>query len=87
MRPVLARSAIGATLAVHVGFSYGRHLETGWLRDAYPRYYLPLLPVFAAACVSVVEGLRSAPARARLAGMLILLALAYGGLQRLAATL
>ena len=77
--------AVGATLAVHIGFSYQRHLETGWLRDAYPRYYLPLLPVFAAACVLVIEELRTPRARAGLAGALILLALAYGGLHRLAA--
>jgi hypothetical protein len=34
--------ALAATFAVHVWYSYCRYAATGWLMDAYPRYYLPL---------------------------------------------
>jgi hypothetical protein len=37
--------ALAATFALHVVYSYQRHLATGWLMDAYPRYYLPLMAV------------------------------------------
>jgi hypothetical protein len=36
--------AFVCTFAVHIWFSYQRHLATGWLMDAYPRYYLPIAP-------------------------------------------
>jgi hypothetical protein len=42
--------ALGAVMAIHLGFTFERHLETGWLKGIYPRYYFPLLPVFSAAC-------------------------------------
>ena len=48
--------ALAATFAIHVTYSYGRHLSTGWMMDAYPRYYLPL----AASCGS--PGSRCSPA-------------------------
>jgi hypothetical protein len=44
-------AAIAATLAVHIGFSYQRHLANGWMMDAYPRYYLPLIAVVPLACL------------------------------------
>jgi hypothetical protein len=34
--------ATAATFVVHIVFSYQRHLATGWMLDAYPRYYLPV---------------------------------------------
>ena len=37
--------ALAATFALHVGYSYERHVATGWLMDAYPRYYLPLAAI------------------------------------------
>ncbi len=50
-------SAIVLTLAIHIAFSYHRHLQTGWQMDAYPRYYLPLIaiiPIAALAASSAV---------------------------------
>ena len=41
-----ARAALAATaltLALHLGFSYQRHLHYGWQPELYPRYYFPLL--------------------------------------------
>ena len=38
-------TALAVTLAIHIGFSYERHLQTGWMMDAYPRYYLPLIAI------------------------------------------
>jgi len=46
--------AIGATFAIHVTYSYGRYVATGWLMDAYPRYYLPLIAIVPLACLSLV---------------------------------
>jgi hypothetical protein len=46
--------AIGATFAIHVGYSYGRYAATGWLMDAYPRYYLPLIAIVPLACLSLL---------------------------------
>jgi hypothetical protein len=45
VQPV-ARAAViatGLTLALHLGFSYQRHLRYGWQPELYPRYYFPLL--------------------------------------------
>ena len=72
--------AIAATLVIHIGFSYQRHVETGWLKGIYPRYYLPLLPVFPAACALVIDRLCSARVGVWLSRTLILSALAYAAL-------
>ena len=56
--------AIGATFAIHVVYSYGRHLATGWLMDAYPRYYLPL------AAIVPLAACRCSPRSRRRAGAL-----------------
>ena len=45
--------ALAATFAIHVTYSYGRHLATGWLMDAYPRYYLPLAAIVPLAGLSL----------------------------------
>ncbi len=42
--------ALAVVMAIHLGFAFERHLETGWLKGIYPRYYFPLLPVVPAAC-------------------------------------
>ena len=47
--------AIAATLACNILFSYGRHLSTGWMMDAYPRYYLPLAAVVPLAGLSLLS--------------------------------
>ena len=42
----IARAALAATaltLALHLAFSYQRHLHYGWQPELYPRYYFPLL--------------------------------------------
>jgi hypothetical protein len=42
----IARAAVIATvltLALHLGFSWQRHLRYGWQPELYPRYYFPLL--------------------------------------------
>jgi len=46
--------AIAATFAIHVAYSYGRYVATGWLMDAYPRYYLSLIAIVPLACLSLL---------------------------------
>jgi hypothetical protein len=50
--------AIAVTFAIHVDFSYGRHLATGWLMDAYPRYYLPLTAIMPLAGLSLYRAIK-----------------------------
>ncbi len=47
--------AIAATLTCNILFSYGRHLSSGWMMDAYPRYYLPLAAVVPLAGLSLLS--------------------------------
>jgi hypothetical protein len=63
--------AIAATLACNILFSYGRHLSTGWMMDAYPRYYLPLIAVVPLACLSLLASVEQPRRRAVLLGLLI----------------
>ncbi len=49
--------AFALTFAAHIGFSYQRHLATGWLMDAYPRYYLPIAPFVPLAALSAAGAL------------------------------
>jgi hypothetical protein len=63
--------AIGATLVVHVAYSYGRYAATGWLMDAYPRYYLPLAAVAPLACLSLLGAIEAPRWRTALLGFLI----------------
>jgi len=51
--------ALAATFAVHVIYSYGRHLSTGWLMDAYPRYYLPLAAIVPLAGLSLLAAVEA----------------------------
>ncbi len=64
-------AAIAATFAIHVVYSYGRHLATGWLMDAYPRYYLPLAAIVPLAALSLVAGIANPRWRSVLLGFLI----------------
>jgi hypothetical protein len=50
--------AVGVMFAVHMSFSYQRHLETGWMLDAYPRYYFPMLGVLP---LAMARALQSSP--------------------------
>ena len=50
--------AVTAMFAVHITFSYQRHLQTGWMLDAYPRYYFPMLGLLP---LAVIVALRNLP--------------------------
>lgn len=50
-------AALAVTLACHLWFSYQRHLATGWMMDAYPRYYLPIAPFLPLAGLSAASAL------------------------------
>jgi hypothetical protein len=63
--------AIAATLAVHVTYSYGRYAATGWLMDAYPRYYLPLIAIVPLACLSLLSAIETPRRRSALLAFLI----------------
>jgi hypothetical protein len=63
--------ALATTFAIHITYSYGRHLATGWLMDAYPRYYLPLAAIVPLACLSVVAAIDSPRWRGALLAFLI----------------
>jgi len=64
-------TAIAATFAMHLTYSYGRYAATGWLMDAYPRYYLPLAAIVPLAGLSLVAGIESARWRGALLGFFI----------------
>jgi hypothetical protein len=63
--------ALAATFAVHIGYSYQRHLATGWLMDAYPRYYLPLIAIVPLAGLSLVAAVGQPRWRAALLAFLM----------------
>jgi hypothetical protein len=63
--------AIVAMFAIHVTYSYGRHLATGWLMDAYPRYYLPLAAIVPLAGLSLLADIKAPRRRAALLVFLI----------------
>ncbi len=68
---VAGATAIAATLACHMAFSYSRHLATGWMMDAYPRYYLPLAVVFPLAGISLLSAVDRPRWRSALIAFLI----------------
>jgi hypothetical protein len=63
--------SIAGTFAVHVTYSYGRHLATGWMMDAYPRYYLPLAVIVPLASLSLLAAIERPRLRTALVGFLI----------------
>jgi hypothetical protein len=63
--------ALVATFAIHVTYSYGRHVATGWLMDAYPRYYLPLAAIVPLATLSLLAAVAAPRWRAALLAFLI----------------
>ena len=63
--------ALAATFAVHVVYSYGRYVATGWLMDAYPRYYLPMAAIVPLACLSLLAAIESPRWRGALLGFLV----------------
>ncbi|MGD0333072.1 MAG: hypothetical protein ABSA90_07420 [Xanthobacteraceae bacterium] len=63
--------ALVATFAIHVGYSYSRHLAIGWLLDAYPRYYLPLAAIVPLAGLSLIAEVEAPRWRTGLLAFLI----------------
>lgn len=63
--------AIAVALAAHIAFSYRHHLATGWMLEAYPRYYLPLAAILPLAGLSLLAAVREPRARNALLGFLI----------------
>lgn len=63
--------ALAATLAIHIRFSYGHYLATGWPMEAYPRYYLPLAAIVPLACISLAAAIRVPQGRVALLMFLI----------------
>lgn len=71
-------AAILATFIVHLVFSYARHVETGWLMDAYPRYYLPLILIVPLSTLVLVRRVASHRVRHALVGFLVAAPVAFG---------
>lgn len=55
---VACAAAFVLTFTCHLWFSFQRHLATGWMMDAYPRYYLPIAAFVPLAGLSAASGLR-----------------------------
>ena len=55
--------SIALTLAIHIAFSYRRHLQWGWMMDAYPRYYLPLIAIVPMAALALASAIGSSRLR------------------------
>jgi hypothetical protein len=68
---IAGAAAFAATFVVHVSYSYGRYVATGWLMDAYPRYYLPLAAIVPLACLSLLAAIESARWRSGLLALFI----------------
>ena len=56
---IAGAAALALTFALHVRHSYADHLATGWLMEAYPRYYLPLAAIVPLAGLSLAGAVRS----------------------------
>jgi hypothetical protein len=65
-------AAIAATFACHLIYSYGNHLATGWMMEAYPRYYLPLAAIVPLAGLSLLPAMRVPRWRMALLAFLIM---------------
>jgi hypothetical protein len=63
--------ALALTFALHVRHSYADHLATGWLMEAYPRYYLPLAAIVPLAGLSLAVAIQSPRWHAGLLAFLI----------------
>lgn len=62
---------IMATFTIHLTYSYGRHVATGWLMEAYPRYYLPLAAIIPLATISLLAAIERPRLRVALTSFLI----------------
>jgi len=61
-----------ATFIIHIAFSYRRHLDFGWMMDAYPRYYLPLIAVVPLAGLSLLDAVTHQRVRHALIGFYVI---------------
>ena len=71
-------AAFASTLAVHIAFSYQRHLQTGWMMDAYPRYYLPLIAIVPMAALAGSSAIPSIRLRGALVCFLVVAPIVFG---------
>ena len=74
---VAGMAALALTLAIHIGFSYQRHLQTGWMMDAYPRYYLPLIAIVPMAALAGCSAVRNSRLRQGLVAFLVAAPIAF----------
>jgi hypothetical protein len=63
--------SLAVTFVLHVRHGYADHLATGWLEEAYPRYYLPLVAIVPLAGLSLLAAIESPRWRNVLLGFLI----------------
>ena len=68
---IAGTAALALTFALHVRHGYGHHLATGWLVEAYPRYYLPLAAIVPLAALSLAAAMDNSRWRGALLGFLI----------------
>ena len=68
---VAGMASLAATFALHLRHSYADHLATGWLMEAYPRYYLPLVAVVPLAGLSLLAAVQSPRWRTGLLAFLV----------------
>ena len=63
--------SLAMTFALHIRHSYADHLSTGWLMEAYPRYYLPLIAIVPLGELSLLAAIKNPRWRNVLLGFLI----------------
>ena len=63
--------SLAMTFALHIRHSYADHLSTGWLMEAYPRYYLPLIAIVPLGGLSLLAAIKNPRWRNVLLGFLI----------------
>ncbi len=70
---VIAAAAVAfvVTFAIHLVFSYQRHVVYGWPPDAFPRYYLPLAVLVPLACMALLAAIGQRRVWGALVGFLI----------------
>jgi hypothetical protein len=75
---IAGMAAFASTLAIHIAFSYERHLQTGWMMDAYPRYYLPLIAIVPMAALAGSSAILNIRWRSALLCFLVVAPIVFG---------
>jgi hypothetical protein len=75
---IAGMAAFASTLAIHIAFSYERHLQTGWIMDAYPRYYLPLIAIVPMAALAGSSAILNIRLRSALVCFLVVAPIIFG---------